>query len=214
MFFLIRYQSIVASRREINFARQFSRVSLVRRTKSTFAPQPFDVCLFGSKSSNSRRSSPLTGFESVLSRLALMPCFIGSRYEVGRDVLSSVMRFFESPTLRSRSSDFRRSLSLTGSDSVAFSTCSEASSLGSRSGIIAICTNSDGLHRIIYADWLKKSAPHFYMTYSKCDFIGHEFCSITRHLSDSALSDWSQVSKRTRRNNSVRWCVMRVAHHL
>jgi hypothetical protein len=56
--------------------------------------------------------------------------------------------------------------------------------------------------------------PRFCLTYNKRDFIGHEFCSITRHLSDSALSDCSQVSKRIRRNNSVRWCVMRVAHHL
>jgi hypothetical protein len=92
-------------------------------------------------------------------RLALMPLLLGSRYEVGRDVFSSVMRFFESTTLRSRSSDSRRSLLLAGSDSVAFSTCSKAFSLGSRSDIIAICTNSDGPHRIIYADWLKKS-PH------------------------------------------------------
>jgi len=83
---------------------------------------------------------------------------LGSRYEVGRDVFSSVIRFFESPTLRSRSSDSRRSLLLAGSDSVAFSTCSKASSLGSRSVIIAICTNSDGLHKIIHADWLKKIA--------------------------------------------------------
>jgi hypothetical protein len=49
-------------------------------------------------------------------------------------------------------------LLLAGSDSVAFSTCSKASSLGSRSVIIAICTNSDGLHKIIHADWLKKIA--------------------------------------------------------
>jgi hypothetical protein len=46
MFFLIRYQSIVASRREINFARQFSRVSLVRRTATNFARQFFEVSLF------------------------------------------------------------------------------------------------------------------------------------------------------------------------
>jgi hypothetical protein len=46
MFFLIRYQSVVASRREINFARQFSRVSLVRRTATNFARQFFEVSLF------------------------------------------------------------------------------------------------------------------------------------------------------------------------
>jgi hypothetical protein len=107
---------------------------------------------FRFKSSDSRSSSPLTDSESV----AFSTCSnasLGSRYEVGRDVFSSVIRFFESTTLRSRSSDSRRSLLLAGSDSVAFSTCSKASSLGSRSGIIAICTNSDGLHRIIHADW-------------------------------------------------------------
>jgi hypothetical protein len=114
---------------------------------------------FRFKSSDSRSSSPLTGSESVAFSTCSNASLLGSRYEDGRDVLSSVMRFFESPTLRSRSSDFRRSLLLVGSDSVAFSTCSKASSLGSRSGIIAICTDSDGLHRIIYADWLKKS-PH------------------------------------------------------
>src|SRR6266571_4281359 len=45
-FFLIRYQSIVASRTDINFARQFSRVSLARRTESNFARQFFEVGLF------------------------------------------------------------------------------------------------------------------------------------------------------------------------
>jgi hypothetical protein len=43
MFFLIKYQSVVASRREINFARQFSRVSLVRRTETNLARQLFEV---------------------------------------------------------------------------------------------------------------------------------------------------------------------------
>ena len=43
MFFLIRYQSIVASRTDINFARQFSRVSLARRTESNFARQFFET---------------------------------------------------------------------------------------------------------------------------------------------------------------------------
>jgi hypothetical protein len=38
MFFLIRYHTVVASRRLINFARQlFSRVTLVRMTASSFA---------------------------------------------------------------------------------------------------------------------------------------------------------------------------------
>jgi hypothetical protein len=46
MFFLIRYQSVVASRREINFARQFCRVSLVRRTATNFARQFFEASIF------------------------------------------------------------------------------------------------------------------------------------------------------------------------
>ena len=46
MFFLIRYQSIVASKTEINFARQFSRVSLVRRMEINFVRQFFDVSFF------------------------------------------------------------------------------------------------------------------------------------------------------------------------
>ena len=112
------------------------------------------------KSSDSRSSSPLTGAESVAFSTCSNASLLGSRYEVGRDVFSSVIRFFESPTLRSRSSDSRRSLLLAGSDSVAFST-SKASSLGSLSAIIAICTNSNRLHRIIYADWLK--SPHIFI---------------------------------------------------
>jgi hypothetical protein len=136
------------------------------------------------KSSDSRSSSALTGSESVALSTCSNGSFLGSRYEVGRDVFSSVMRFFESPTLRSRSSDSRRSLLLVGSDSVAFS-CSKAFSLGSRSGIIAICTNSDGLHRIIYADWLKKS-PHIFIRHIASAILsGTSFCSIARHLSDS-----------------------------
>jgi hypothetical protein len=113
------------------------------------------------KSSDSRSSSPLTGSESVAFSTCSNASLLRSRYEVGRDVFSSVMRFFESTTLRSRSSDSRRSLLLAGSDSVAFSTCSKASSLGSCSAIIAICTNSNRLHRIIYADWLK--SPHIFI---------------------------------------------------
>jgi len=45
-FFLIRYQSIVASRTDINFARQFSRVSLANRTEGNFARQFFKIGLF------------------------------------------------------------------------------------------------------------------------------------------------------------------------
>jgi hypothetical protein len=121
------------------------------------------------KSSDSRSSSPLTGSESVAFSTCSNASLLGSRYEVGRDVFSSVMRFFESTTLRSRSSDSRRSLLLAGSDSVAFSTCSKASSLGSRSGIIAICTNSNRLHRIIYADWLK--SPHIFIRHIASEIL-------------------------------------------
>jgi len=46
MFFLIRYQSIVATRRDINLARQFSSVSLVHRTETNIARQFFEVRLF------------------------------------------------------------------------------------------------------------------------------------------------------------------------
>jgi len=47
MFFLIRYQTVVASRRLINFARQFcSRVTLVRMTASSFARHFFQVGVF------------------------------------------------------------------------------------------------------------------------------------------------------------------------
>lgn len=46
MFFLIRYQTVVASTREINFARQFSSVSLVHRTETNVARQFFEVSLF------------------------------------------------------------------------------------------------------------------------------------------------------------------------
>ena len=45
-FFLIKYQSIVASRRDISFARQFSRVSLTNRTEINFARQFFGVSFF------------------------------------------------------------------------------------------------------------------------------------------------------------------------
>ena len=44
-FFLIRYQTVVASRREINFARQFSSVSLARKTEINFARQFLEVSL-------------------------------------------------------------------------------------------------------------------------------------------------------------------------
>jgi hypothetical protein len=55
----------------------------------------------------------------------------GGHYDRGRDVLSPVMRFFESTSLRFKSSDFTRSSPLTDSDSVTFSTCSNASLLAS-----------------------------------------------------------------------------------
>jgi hypothetical protein len=46
MFFLMRYQIVIASRREINFARQFSSVSLVHRMETNIARQFFEVCPF------------------------------------------------------------------------------------------------------------------------------------------------------------------------
>jgi hypothetical protein len=46
MFFLIKYQSIVASSKETSFARQFCRVSLTNRTEINFARQFFGVGLF------------------------------------------------------------------------------------------------------------------------------------------------------------------------
>ena len=46
MFFLIKYQTVVASTREINFARQFSSVNLVHRTETNIARQFFEVCPF------------------------------------------------------------------------------------------------------------------------------------------------------------------------
>jgi hypothetical protein len=46
MFFLMRYQTVVASRREINLARQFCRVSLARRTESNVERQFFEARLF------------------------------------------------------------------------------------------------------------------------------------------------------------------------
>ncbi len=42
MFFLIRNQSVIASRRDINFARQFSSVSLVHRMETNIARQFFE----------------------------------------------------------------------------------------------------------------------------------------------------------------------------
>ena len=43
MFFSMRYQIVIATRREINFARQFSSVSLVHRTETNIARQFFEV---------------------------------------------------------------------------------------------------------------------------------------------------------------------------
>src|SRR5256885_15807768 len=45
-FFLIRYQTIIASSRETNFARQFSSVSLVHRMETNIERQFFEVCPF------------------------------------------------------------------------------------------------------------------------------------------------------------------------
>ena len=152
------------------------------------------------KSSDSRSSSPLTGSESVAFSTCSNASLLGSRYEVGRDVFSSVMRFFESPTLRARSSDFRRSLLLAASGSVASCTCSKASSLGSRSGIIAICTNSNRLHRIIYADWLKKSPRIFIRHIANCFY--RDVISGLNHLTASRNSQ--PGPRRKRRINKVR----------
>jgi hypothetical protein len=46
MFFFIRYQIVVASSREINFARQFCSVSLVHRMETNIARQFFEVSRF------------------------------------------------------------------------------------------------------------------------------------------------------------------------
>ena len=45
-FFSIRYQTIIASSRETNFARQFSSVNLVHRMETNIERQFFEVCLF------------------------------------------------------------------------------------------------------------------------------------------------------------------------
>jgi hypothetical protein len=55
IFFLMRYHTVVATRREINLARQFCRVSLVHRTETNFARQPFEVIRL------------LPGFDSALA---------------------------------------------------------------------------------------------------------------------------------------------------
>ena len=46
MFFLMRYQIVVASSREINFSRQFCSVSLVHRMETNIERQFFEVCPF------------------------------------------------------------------------------------------------------------------------------------------------------------------------
>ena len=43
MFFLMRYQTVVATRREINLARQFCRVSLVHRMETNVGRQFFEI---------------------------------------------------------------------------------------------------------------------------------------------------------------------------
>jgi hypothetical protein len=45
-FFLIRYQTAIASSRDTNFARQFSSVSLVHRTDTNIERQFCEVCPF------------------------------------------------------------------------------------------------------------------------------------------------------------------------
>jgi hypothetical protein len=45
-FFLIKYQTVIASRREISFARQFSNVSLTNRIEINFSRQVFGISLF------------------------------------------------------------------------------------------------------------------------------------------------------------------------
>jgi hypothetical protein len=45
-FFLIKYQTVIASRREISFARQFSKVSLTNRIEINFSRQVFGISLF------------------------------------------------------------------------------------------------------------------------------------------------------------------------
>jgi hypothetical protein len=44
-FFFIKYQTIIASRREISLARQFSRVNLVNRMEINFARHCFGTGL-------------------------------------------------------------------------------------------------------------------------------------------------------------------------
>src|SRR5437868_14526075 len=45
-FVLIKYQTVIASRRESSFARQFSKVSLTNRIEINFARQVFGISLF------------------------------------------------------------------------------------------------------------------------------------------------------------------------
>jgi hypothetical protein len=68
MFFLIRYQTVVASTREINLARQFSSVSLVHRTETNIARQFFEVSRFIIAVQQNFRD-PLT--KRLLSEIAL-----------------------------------------------------------------------------------------------------------------------------------------------
>ena len=42
----MRYQIVIATRRDINFVRQFSSVSLVHRTETNIARQFFEFCPF------------------------------------------------------------------------------------------------------------------------------------------------------------------------
>jgi hypothetical protein len=45
-FLLIRYQTVIASSRESNFARQFSSVSLVHKMETNIERQFFEFCSF------------------------------------------------------------------------------------------------------------------------------------------------------------------------
>ena len=55
-FFLIRYQTIIASTTETNFARQCSSVSLVHRMETNIERQFFEVCSFMSTQSYTLRA--------------------------------------------------------------------------------------------------------------------------------------------------------------
>ena len=84
-FFLIRYQSVIASRTDINFARQFSRVSLARRTESNFARQFFETPSLKSGMANFAQGTAFLSIKSssrlfcdiYCNRDLLAMCFAG-----------------------------------------------------------------------------------------------------------------------------------------